>query len=127
MRQRVSGDPLDPGTFFILKHLEVNDRMRLTELATCANLDVSTVSRHVAQLHRQGLLERSPDPDDGRAQLLTLSPVGRQRLHDALTHRRALLARALAGWDPEDVDHLNRLLSRFARGLEGLTPELEQV
>ena len=50
--------------------------MRVTDLAGCANLDTSTVSRHVAQLQRTGLIERTPDPDDRRAQRVELTAAG---------------------------------------------------
>lgn len=119
MRQPVPGDTLDVGTIGLLKHLEVHDDgLRLTGLAACAGLDVSTVSRHVAQLHRQGLVDRTPDPDDGRAQRVSLSPHGRERLGDALERRRSRLARSLTGWSADDLDHLTRLLGRVVGGLE---------
>jgi DNA-binding MarR family transcriptional regulator len=118
MRQRLAGDSMEPGTFFLLKGLASQDAMRVTELAAMANLDASTVSRHVQQLHRSGLIERSPDPDDGRAQRVALSPQGRALLHDGLGRRRALLGRSLEGWDPSDVETLDRLLARLVDSVE---------
>jgi DNA-binding MarR family transcriptional regulator len=118
MRQRISGDSMEPGTFFLLKGLASQEAMRVTELAAMSNLDASTVSRHVQQLHRSGLIERSPDPDDGRAQRVALSPQGRALLHDGLGRRRALLRRSLEGWDPSDVETLDRLLARLVDSVE---------
>lgn len=127
MRQRVDGDELEPGTFWLLKNIAAEGPLRVTELASCSNLDTSTVSRHVAQLDRAGLVERTPDPADGRAHRLQLTETGRSRLHDAFERRRALLRRALDRWDTDDVAHLDRLLGRFVTDLDTLDPELEHA
>ena len=125
MRQRVAGDDLDPGTFWLLKSIAAEGPLRITELASCTHLDTSTVSRHVAQLDRVGLVERTPDPDDGRAHRIQLTDVGRNRLHDAFERRRALLRRAVGHWDADDVALLDRLLGRFVRDLDTLNTQLE--
>ncbi|SDR93865.1 DNA-binding transcriptional regulator, MarR family [Friedmanniella luteola] len=127
MRQRVEGDDLEPGVFWLMKNVASRGPLRVTELASCTNLDTSTVSRHVAQLHRAGLLERTPDPDDGRAHRLQLTETGRSRLHDAFERRRTLLRRALGGWEADDVAELDRLLGRFVTDIENVDAELEHA
>ena len=77
MRSRVDGDDLDPGSLWLLKTLACAP-LRVTELAASANLDASTVSRHVAHLDRSGLVERTPDPADGRAHRLDPPPQSRR-------------------------------------------------
>ena len=125
LRQRVAGDDLEPGTFWLLKSIAAGGPLRITELATCTHLDTSTVSRHVAQLDRAGLVERTPDPDDGRAHRIQLTDAGRARLHDAFERRRALLRRAVGHWDTDDLALLDRLLGRFVTELDTLNAELE--
>lgn len=49
---------------------------RLTDLAEQAQVTKQTASLLVAALERQGLLERVPDPDDGRARLIRLTQRG---------------------------------------------------
>ena len=127
MRQPVPGDPTEPGTLWLLKAISANGAVRLTDLAACTGLDASTVSRHVTQLHRQGLVERTPDPDDGRAQRVDLTELGQHRLADALHRRHELLARSLQGWDAADVDSLETLLDRFVRAAEELSSTGEKV
>ena len=126
MRQRVEGDRLDPGTFWLLKNIAARP-LRVTELAGCANLDTSTVSRHVAQLDRAGLVERTPDPDDGRAHRVQLTELGSAQLADGFARRRELLGRALVDWHPDDIAHLDRLLDRFVSDIDHLNAELEQA
>jgi DNA-binding MarR family transcriptional regulator len=126
IRQRNQGETLDTGSFWLLKTLAANGAMRVTDLATCTNLDPSTVSRHVTQLHRAGLIERTPDPDDRRAQRVQASSLGLRQLDAALRARLAVLERTLDSWEPQDVRELDRLLTRFVRDIDTLTEDLEK-
>jgi DNA-binding MarR family transcriptional regulator len=57
--------------------------IRLTDLASSAQLSAATTSELVSDLQRLGYLERRPDPTDRRAKLIFPTPRGRQALHDA--------------------------------------------
>ena len=59
------------------------DGVRLTELATRAQLSLGTTSELVSDLQQLGYLERRPDPADGRAKLIFPTLRGRQVLNDA--------------------------------------------
>ena len=117
MRQRVPGDKLEPGIFWLLKNLAMRGSIRVTDLATCTNLDTSTVSRHVSQLERDGLIRRRPDPDDRRAQLVELSNRGSQLLEDGFRRRRAILSRTLDHWESADLAQLEHLLGRLVHDM----------
>ena len=125
MRQRTHGETVD-GSFWLLKNLAASGPQRVTDLAVCAGLDASTVSRHVAQLHSAGLIERAPDPADGRAQRVKLSAAGMERFEAVLSTRRSLLEKCLESWDPRDLAELDRLLTRFAADVEALTQSMEK-
>ena len=125
MRQRTHGETVD-GSFWLLKYLAASGPQRVTDLAVCAGLDASTVSRHVAQLHSAGLIERAPDPADGRAQRVKLSAAGMERFEAVLSTRRSLLEKCLESWDPRDLAELDRLLTRFAADVEALTQSMEK-
>jgi DNA-binding MarR family transcriptional regulator len=127
MKQRGRGETLDTGSFWLLKSLAASGPQRVTDLAVCAGLDASTVSRHVAQLHGAGLIERTPDPADGRAQRVELSAAGIARIDAALSSRRALLEKCLKSWDQRDLEQLDRLLTRFAADVEALTQTMEKA
>lgn len=120
MRQHAADDPLDPASFWLLKNL-AEDAMRVTDLASCTHLDPSTVSRHLTQLERTGLIERSPDLSDRRAQRVDLSGEGRRQLQAAMARRRDLLVRSLKGWPDHDIDTFDRLLARFVDGIAHVT------
>ena len=117
-RRRTAGASLDPGAFWLLKSLLGDGPLRPTDLAASMGLDTSTVSRHLTQLHRAGLVERSVDPDDRRAQRVELSPAGRAEVDAALASRRTLLERSLSDWTDEDVELLHHLITRMLTSLE---------
>ena len=126
IRQRGQGENLDPGTFWLLKTIAANGSMRVTDIAQHANLDVSTVSRHVAQMHKTGLIERTPDPDDRRAQRVGMTDTGQQKLTADLQARTTLLERSLETWSQEDLEQLDRAMTRFIADIENLTENLEK-
>jgi len=49
---------------------------RMSEIASLANVSLSHLSRIAARLEKQGWLRRTPDPDDGRGTLATLTEAG---------------------------------------------------
>jgi DNA-binding MarR family transcriptional regulator len=87
--------------------------VRLSELAATFMLDVSTVSRQVAALQAAGLIRRAPDPSDGRAALLTVTPTGRDVLERTRAQRRQILHDVLADWPAQDVELFAGLLAKF--------------
>ena len=64
---------LDGAAFGLLALLQDAGPLRASDLVARLGLDKSTVSRQVASLVGLGLVDRSADPDDGRAQVLTPS------------------------------------------------------
>ncbi|HYI55628.1 MAG TPA: MarR family winged helix-turn-helix transcriptional regulator [Microlunatus sp.] len=123
MRQRQADDQLDPGMFWLLKTIAHKGPMRISDLATAVHLDVSTVSRHVAQVERTGLVARTADPADGRAQLVGITDDGQQLLDQAFQRRRDLLESTLSGWEPDDIVEFERLLGKFVSGISSRAPK----
>ena len=117
MRHRVAGDPLDLSALPVLKALQQHGPMRLSALAAELGLDASTISRHVRQLEDRGLIERTGDPDDGRASRVGVSEHGLSCLEQGANARRALIAQVLHDWPDEDREQLRQLLTRFHNDL----------
>src|SRR3954454_9976207 len=98
LRQRQPGDAVDYSAFPMLKLLSHQGPMRLSALAAVLGLDASTVSRHARQLEDRGLLERTGDPDDGRARPVAISERGNACRGKGVETRRQLLTHALDDW-----------------------------
>jgi DNA-binding MarR family transcriptional regulator len=56
---------------------------RLTELAERSGLTKQSVGEAVADLEQLGYVERVPDPEDGRAKIIRLTPRGSEALDAA--------------------------------------------
>lgn len=120
VRRKSLGTAQDKSVIALLAHLKSVGPLRAADLAEHACLDPSTVSRHLRALQADGLLMRTPDPDDGRATQLQVTPKGEQLVDEARRQRLALLGDALEGWSERDVATLTRLASRLATSMERL-------
>ena len=66
---QAAGLQLDRTSYWLLRLLGENDKLRLSELAQRQGTDVSTVCRHVRHCEDAGLVEREGDPSDLRVVL----------------------------------------------------------
>jgi DNA-binding MarR family transcriptional regulator len=87
--------------------------IRVGALAEIVQSDPSTVSRQVAQLVKDGYVERRADPDDGRASLLVATEHGHALHHEHLQVRNEHYELMLADWGDRDVRKLTSLMRRF--------------
>ncbi len=63
----------------VFPHLDL-DGTRMTELARRMGVTKQAVSQIVDELERMGVVERRPDPDDGRAKRVTFTDTGRDAM-----------------------------------------------
>lgn len=77
---------------------------RLTELAARAEMTHQSMSELVATLERRGWVERRPDPSDGRARLVCLTPEGRRLTARGLHHINEIEAAWQARWRDAGYD-----------------------
>lgn len=122
MRQRHPGDLVDVTSYPLLKALLHLGPMRLSALAALLELDASTVSRHARHLEQRGLLERTDDPDDGRASRIALTQKGTTSLAGGLATRKAEISCALDGWTPQERETLRNLMQRLGEALSATPP-----
>jgi DNA-binding MarR family transcriptional regulator len=87
--------------------------IRASALAGCIQSDPSTVSRQVAALVREGLLERRSDPEDGRASLLVVTNKAEGVLAEHAEIRLNHFAGMLADWSARDLRRFAALLQQF--------------
>lgn len=106
---------LDPASYSLLLMVDDAGSLRGMDVADRTGLDKSTVSRQIATLVDLELLERVPDPDDGRARRIQLSELGRERLAEVRRHRSTHLRAEFANWSTADLRTLAHLLARLNR------------
>lgn len=104
---------LEPGAYGLLLRVLTTDGARATDLASYLGIGKPTVSRQLATLERLGLIERSRDTEDARAQVVTLTASGREQVGRVQALRRAHFLERLSSWSDDDVQLLADLLGRF--------------
>ncbi|MFB7493447.1 MarR family winged helix-turn-helix transcriptional regulator [Streptomyces sp. NPDC056161] len=110
---RILPDGCSNGSVAVLALLSRCGDLRIGELADLLAVDMSVASRQVGQLVGQGLIDRFPDPADGRSRILRLTPEGRYRLGELHGRTARLLARRLSDWTDDEVGELARLMHRL--------------
>jgi DNA-binding MarR family transcriptional regulator len=103
-------------TLSVLHTLDRTGPMRLTDLLPTEQLKQPALTSLVAKLEQDGLLQRRPDPSDGRANLISLTGAGREIVRSRHAHRVAKLTALVDRLTPEEravlagsVDVLHRL------------------
>ena len=112
---------VDPMAYPLLFNLKAGP-LRVSALAEAVHSDVSTVSRQVSTLVDLGFVTRGPDPDDGRAQALSLTDEG-DALLTAIRRTATAGSRACSPTGPDDdVASFSAHLRHFASDLEASLP-----
>ena len=107
-----------------LRQVRPEGELTLPEVAALARLEQispQSMGATLAGLEARGLVARSPDPDDGRRIVLSVTGAGQQVLRDKRSARTEQLAQALsAGFTAAELAQLKTaapLLERLAHGI----------
>ncbi|MEJ2861076.1 MarR family winged helix-turn-helix transcriptional regulator [Actinomycetospora flava] len=114
----VGPDGVERAAYVLLARLVLEGPRRSNALAESVHSDPSTVSRQVAGLVRAGLVERRPDPEDGRATLLAPTDEGLRVFHANRDRRNREIGAMTEYWDEGDRVRLVELLEQLAGDLE---------
>jgi DNA-binding MarR family transcriptional regulator len=108
-----AGVDIDRAASVMLARVEELEPARLSDLAEAAGVETSTASRQVARLVDDGLVERSADPNDGRASAHRLTDAGRSTRSKLVVARRDWFDDVLADFDDAEREQFAGLLERF--------------
>jgi DNA-binding MarR family transcriptional regulator len=103
----------------VLHALSEHGTIRIGELSEQLDVAARTMTSTVEGLARDGLVERTPDPTDGRAVLVAMTPRGEASFAEAIGIRNEMFDEVFARLDPGERDQLAALLRRLA-GVAGL-------
>jgi DNA-binding MarR family transcriptional regulator len=102
----------------VLGRLDREGPQSTSKLAELERVRPQSMGQTVAELESQGLVERSPDPADGRRFLLELTEAGRAELREDRGRREGWLAEAietsLTDEERETLEQAVRLMARLA-------------
>jgi DNA-binding MarR family transcriptional regulator len=120
LRQEAAGadGELTPTSAAALATVERHGPLTPSELAGIERVKRPTATRSLRVLAEAGLVERTPDPDDGRSALLSVTPAGRERLRRLRGRKNAFLARRMRALAEADVETLERAAEILERLLE---------
>ncbi|MFF3446609.1 MarR family winged helix-turn-helix transcriptional regulator [Streptomyces sp. NPDC002667] len=105
-----------------LSHLARSGPTTSSALAREVQITAQAMGATLGALRDRGLVERRPDPNDGRRALLTVTEAGHQALKNKRNARAELIARALTGgtFSPTELEQLAAaapLLERLAQNI----------
>jgi len=106
-----------PGAYKVFTTIVSRKSVTQATLAEDLLVDKGQLSRTVRELESLGLVERSPDPRDGRSSLLSPTALGLERLTAARLPQEDLLLRNLEDWPEEEIRSLTRLLHALTTGV----------
>jgi len=102
----------------VLKLLDLEDGQRLTSLSDTLLRAKSTITRIIDQLERDGLVQRTSDEEDRRAQRVILTPTGASLLAQArIEHARSIERRFGSSLTAEEQRAFSTLLDKLHDGL----------
>jgi DNA-binding MarR family transcriptional regulator len=103
----------------MLATIERHGPLTPSELAQRERVQRPTVTRMLARLEEDGIVQRAADPADGRSFLVSLTPHGRELLSEVRTRKDAYLAQRLSELDDEERAALARAADVLEHLLEG--------
>jgi len=93
-------------------------RLRMSDLGARRLLTASGITRVVVRLEERGLVQREPDPADGRAAFATLTRLGLEALRRAqVVHHATVRELYLGRLSPREVERLAQLFEKALPGV----------
>jgi DNA-binding MarR family transcriptional regulator len=104
----------------VLAALAAAGEQRLSGLADLTSIELSTLSRLVGRMARDGLIRRGRAQGDKRALRVALTPKGERKTRDVIPTARRYERAALRGLSAGEARSLKRLLRRVYANLDAL-------
>ncbi len=107
------GDELTPTQWAALAKLTETGPCSQNLLGRLTAMDVATIKGVIDRLTARGLTETSPDPEDGRRLLVSLTRAGQQLAEKAAPNALAISRETLAPLEAKERELLVELLSKL--------------
>lgn len=104
-----------------LKHVGAASQ---TELARVAQVEQPSMAQLLQRMERDGLVQRVPDPADGRSRLISLTEQASERLPKSRAVMDGVCEKALAGLTEDERGQLLTLLLKIDGNLQRAVEEM---
>jgi DNA-binding MarR family transcriptional regulator len=94
-------------------------RLSAGELMQNTMVSSGTMTNRIDRLERAGLVDRVPNPEDGRGVLIALTEKGAALIDAAVGDHVATQTRLAEGLEPEEMETLGALLRKMLERAEG--------
>jgi DNA-binding MarR family transcriptional regulator len=118
LRGRGVGHSLSPTQASVLVRLEAEAHSTTSALAQAERVRPQSMAQTICELESEGFISKTPDPNDRRQTLISLTDRGQEKLNEDRRVRNAWLAEALSEKLTEEerriLAHATELLSRLS-------------
>jgi DNA-binding MarR family transcriptional regulator len=111
----------------VLYHLVGGQNVRMGELSTCVDVAPRTMTSTIDAMQRDGLVQRRPDPTDGRATVVSITDEGERSFHEGMRLQALAVADLFDGLDADRRVALLEILDRLGEAVSAATPRAEAV
>lgn len=118
LERRLAPLGLMPAHMPVLLALETAEALPQKALAKRAGVEQPTMTATLNRMERDGLVIRSPNPEDGRSMLVALTPLARAKLPEIEAATGAINDMVLEQFSPAERAQLFSLLARIIAVLE---------
>ncbi len=110
-----AGARLTPSQLSVMASIHRNGPITLGALAECERVAPPTITRVVAKLEADGLVERRSDPDDRRVSRVVTTPQGAELITDSRARKVAWLGERLDQLSARDRARIDAALDALER------------
>lgn len=123
LREQSDAGDLPPSQMAVLRRLEREGPQTVTTLARAGGMRPQSMGATVAALQAAGHVSGTPDPEDGRQTLLSISAASRRWLREGRAARQDWLLRAIqAELSPQEQVLLGQALGLLQRLVDAQPP-----
>ncbi len=109
---------ISPPKYFVLHVLAKEGNISQGEISRLSGVDPSRVTQLAKLLEREGLIERTRDPEDNRVVRMHLTPEGRRAFEMASERSEVFKNRVRRALNEEEHRELRRLLGKLTAAME---------
>jgi DNA-binding MarR family transcriptional regulator len=114
--RRLRSENLFPLTqTWVLGRLDREGSASVSELAQALRVRPQSMAQTIGDLEGEGMVRRSPDPNDRRRALVSLTPAGRARIEEDRAVREGWLVKALEELSEDERETIERAVEILGR------------